>query len=128
MIDPACTILLVEDDPHVRGWLASALKSLGYKLIEAEDGERALDKVVGENLIDKIDLLISDMVMPVMGGDELADHIKKIKPSIKIILCSGYTQTRVHGGDKAPQNKYCFLSKPFSIKQLEKTIRIALQQ
>ncbi len=122
------TILLVEDDPHVRGWVSGALKSLGYKLIEAEDGERALDMVVNENLLDKIDLLISDVVMPVMSGEELAENIKKIKPSIKIILCSGYTQSRVFEGDKSQQNKYCFLSKPFSIKQLEQTIRVVLQQ
>jgi two-component system cell cycle sensor histidine kinase/response regulator CckA len=122
------TILLVEDDPHVRGWVSGALKSLGYKLFEAEDGERALDMVVNENLLDKIDLLISDVVMPVMSGEELAENIKKIKPSIKIILCSGYTQTRVFEGEKSHQNKYCFLSKPFSIKQLEQTIRVVLQQ
>jgi PAS domain S-box-containing protein len=122
------TILLVEDDPLVRGWISGALKSLGYNVIEAEDGERALDMVVSENLIDKIDLLVSDVVMPVMSGEELADNIKKIKPSIKIILCSGYTQSRVFEGDKSHQNKYAFLSKPFSIKTLEKTIRAVLQQ
>jgi len=121
------TILLVEDDSEVRNWISGALKSLGYNIIEAEDGERALDMVVNENLIDKIDLLISDIVMPAMNGEELADNIKEIKPSIKIILCSGYSQTRVYEGEKPLLNKYCFLSKPFSIKQLEKTIRTVLQ-
>jgi PAS domain S-box-containing protein len=121
------TILLVEDDSHVRGWISGALKSLGYNIIEAEDGERALDMVVNDNLIDNIDLLISDVVMPAMSGEELADNIKEIKPSIKIILCSGYTQTRVYEGEKSQQNKYVFLSKPFTIKKLEKTIRTVLQ-
>ena len=121
------TILLVEDDSHVRNWVSSALKSLGYNIIEAEDGERALDMVVNDNLLDKIDLLISDIVMPAMSGEELADNIKEIKTSIKVILCSGYTQTRVYEGDKYRQNEYYFLSKPFTIKELEKSIRIVLQ-
>ena len=121
------TILLVEDDSEVRNFVSGALKTLGYNVFEAEDGERALDMVVNDNLIDKIDLLISDIVMPAMSGEELADNIKAIKPSIKIILCSGYSQTKVYEGGKPVKNKYCFLAKPFSIKKLEKTIRMVLQ-
>ncbi len=121
------TILLVEDDAEVRVWISGALKALGYKVIEAEDGERALDMVVNNNLIDKIDLLISDVVMPSISGEELADNIKEIKPSIKVILCSGYAQTRVILGEKSNKSKYYFLSKPFTIRQLEKTIRAVLQ-
>ncbi len=49
---------------EVRTWASGALKSLGYNIIEAEDGERALDMVVNDNLIDTIDLLLSDIVMP----------------------------------------------------------------
>ncbi len=121
------TILLVEDDAAVRTWISGALKALGYKVIVAEDGERALDMVVNDDLLDSIDLLISDVVMPSVSGEELADNIKSLKPSIKIILCSGYAQTRVFHGEKSTQNKYCFLSKPFTIKELEKTIRSVLQ-
>jgi PAS domain S-box-containing protein len=121
------TVLLVEDDSEVRSWIAGALNKLGYKVFEAEDGERALDMVVNDNLIDDIDLLISDIVMPSMNGEELADNIKEMKPSIRIILCSGYAQSRVYEGDKLLQNKYSFLPKPFTIKKLEKTIRTVLQ-
>jgi len=122
------TILVVEDDPGVREWISEALQSLGYKVFEAEDGEKALDMAVNDNLIDKIDLLISDIVMPSMNGEELAENIKAIKPSIKIILCSGYSQSRVSFGEKTAQYKYPFLTKPFTIKELEKTIRSVLQQ
>lgn len=121
------TILLVEDDPHVRELMVGSLKSLGYNVIEVDNGQRALDMVVNNNLINKIDLLISDMVMPEMSGEELAENIKVIKPSIKIILCSGYSQTRVFEKDDSIQKKYSFLSKPFTIKKLEKTIRTVLQ-
>ena len=121
------TILLVEDDTEVRVWVSGALKALGYQVFEAEDGEHALDMVVNDDLIDKIDLLISDVVMPSISGEELADNIKTMKPSIKVILCSGYAQTRVMLGEKSNKSKYYFLSKPFTIRQLEKTIRAVLQ-
>ena len=120
------TILYVEDDFHVRDLVSTALKSLGYKVIEAENGEKALDKVVSGEIIHKIDLMISDIVMPEMGGEELAENIHQLNPKIKIILCSGYTDSQVTAGEKFAKNGYLFLAKPFSIKKLEKTIRQAL--
>jgi CheY-like chemotaxis protein len=121
------TILLVEDDSHVRKFVCNALKSLGYNIHVAENGERALNMVINDNLSDKIDLVITDVVMPVMSGEELAQNINQINPSIKVILCSGYTDSRIEVGEKSHNNRYHFLSKPFTIKKLEKTIRTVLQ-
>ena len=93
---------------------------------EAENGERALDKVVSTEIIHKIDLLISDIVMPEMGGEELANHVREIRPDLKILLCSGYTDSRISIKDFSDRNGYFFLPKPYTIKRLEKTIRFIL--
>jgi two-component system cell cycle sensor histidine kinase/response regulator CckA len=116
------TIFLVEDDYNVRELIANALKSFGYKVFEAENGERALDQIISNNLINKIDLLISDIVMPEMGGDELAGNIKQLNPRIKILLCSGHSDSRSSVSDKYNRDGYHFLSKPFTLEKLEKTI------
>jgi two-component system cell cycle sensor histidine kinase/response regulator CckA len=120
------TVLYVEDDFHVRDLVSTALKSLGYNVIEAENGEKALDKVVSSEAIHKLDVLITDIVMPEMGGEELAENIHQLNPKIKIILCSGYTDSQVTESERFTKDGYLFLAKPFSIKQLDKTIRMAL--
>lgn len=116
-------IFIVEDDPDVRTLAAEALKSFGYEVIEAENGVQALQKIQDENLTDKIDLLISDMVMPEMGGEELAEQVREINPKIKILLCSGYTQSRIFFNAQLGDNPYFFITKPYSIQNLQKKIR-----
>ena len=117
------TILYVEDDHNVRELMCQALKTLGYQVIEAENGKIALDRVNKESLLNKIDLVISDIVMPELNGEQLADALRKLRPDIKILLCSGFTDTRVSIGKKSRQNNYHFLPKPYSLNKLEKTIR-----
>ena len=90
--------------------------------LSMENGERALDKIVSNNLMHKIDLVISDIVMPEMGGDELAENIKQLNPAIKILLCSGHSDSRSSVSDKYDRDGYYFLSKPFTLEKLEKTI------
>ncbi|UCF62737.1 MAG: response regulator [bacterium] len=116
-------ILYVEDDHNVRELMVQALTTLGYQVIEAENGKIALDRVKKESLLHKIDLVISDIVMPEMNGEQLADTLRELRPDIKILLCSGFTDTRVSIGKKNKQNNYHFLPKPYSLNKLEKTIR-----
>jgi PAS domain S-box-containing protein len=122
------TILFVEDDVHVREWACNALKSFGYIIIEAEHGKHALELIKKDFLVDKIDLVISDIVMPEMGGEELADIIHEINPEIKIILCSGFTDSRISMKDTHGKNGYIFLPKPYTIKKLEKKVRSVLSE
>ncbi|MCF8056766.1 MAG: response regulator [Desulfocapsa sp.] len=91
------TILLVEDDPMVRRICVDILKNFGYSILEAENGEDALQ--VFERYHGKIDLLLTDVVMPRMGGTELAEKIRKLSPDIRVIFMSGYTENAiVHNG------------------------------
>ncbi len=122
------TILFVEDDADVRSLACQALKTFGYTVIEASNGQEALDLVNKEFLIDKIDLVISDIVMPEMNGEELADNLREIQSDIKILLCSGFTDSRV--ATKGIENKRgnYFLPKPYTIKNLEKMIRSILNE
>jgi DNA-binding NtrC family response regulator len=117
------TILCVEDDYNVRKLMCGALKSLGYQIIEAENGKVALEKVKKNFLWDKIDLVISDIIMPEMSGEDLASELRKTKPEMRILLCSGFTDSRVSLHDSYKQKGYHFLAKPYSLNKLEKTIR-----
>lgn len=121
------TILFVEDDLNVRQLAADALISFGYEVYEAENGKHALEIIEKNKLIDKIDLMISDMVMPIMGGEELSRQIKKMNPNVKIILSSGYTNSQMFTDDNNKDNNIYFLSKPYTIPKLENKIRSVLQ-
>src|SRR5262249_11520050 len=83
------TILLVEDDASVRGVLRDALRKLGYRVIEATQGLEAC--LIASQELDRLDLLLTDMVMPGMGGRELAQHLMTIKPELRILFMSGFT-------------------------------------
>ena len=122
------TILFVEDDKDVRNLASQALNTFGYKVIEAENGRQALDIITKDSLIDKIDLVISDIVMPEMDGEELAENLREINPDIKILLCSGFTDSRVAMREGKNRKGHHFLPKPYTIKNLEKMIRSILSE
>jgi two-component system cell cycle sensor histidine kinase/response regulator CckA len=121
------TILFVEDDANVRELMCTGLKAMGYKVIEAENGRHAMETLKKKALINKIDLVISDIVMPEMGGEELADSLRKLNPDIKILLCSGFTDSRISMSETHTRNGYSFLPKPYTIKKMEKKITSILQ-
>lgn len=121
-------LLYVEDDASLRELFCNALKSLGYQVIEAENGKQALEIVKKQSLTNKIDLVISDIVMPEMGGEELAECLKKLNPAIKILLSSGFTDSRISLNEANRENGYYFLPKPYTVKKLEKTIRSILSE
>ncbi len=83
------TVLIVEDEAGVRRLLRHVLESRGYKVLEATDGEQAL-RVYCESA-DRIELVLTDMIMPRMGGRELATRLSEMEPDVKIVFMSGYT-------------------------------------
>ena len=119
------TILLAEDEEAVRAFASESLDSLGYKVLQAANGIDAL-KIVQDNG-KKIQLVISDVVMPEMGGKELIDRINELLPDVKVIFASGYTDSHiVHSG--VLKNGVNFIQKPYSIQKLAKKVRDVLDQ
>ena len=114
------TIMLVEDDDPVRIFGARALRNKGYKVIEATSGEAALDLI--HNAAEKIDLLITDVVMPHMDGPGLVREVREIHPELKVIFISGYTEDAFRQRLDSDSG-IDFLPKPFSLKQLAAKVR-----
>ncbi len=120
------TVLLVEDEPLVRDLAHRLLCQQGYTVLQATNGEEAL-RVAQDHGGDKIHLLLTDVVMPQMGGKELADQLKLLIPEIKILYTSGYTDNAiVHHGVLDPGTH--FLQKPFSPKTLSHKVREVLDR
>ena len=119
------TILIVEDEENVLEFAKEALQSSGYHVLEARDGIEALEILTKNS--DNIDLIISDVVMPRMGGQELSEEVKKRYPGLKIIMMSGYTDSQIirSGAESQSVN---FLYKPFSIKIILKKVREILDR
>jgi PAS domain S-box-containing protein len=117
------TILLVEDQDDVRTLARHLLESRGYEVLEAANGREALG--VAEKFTAPIHLLLSDVVMPGMGGRELADRIVVLRPGIKVLFVSGYTDDAVmRQGISAAQTN--FLQKPFTGETLHLNVRKVL--
>ena len=115
----ASTVLLVEDDPLVRNVALRALESAGYKVLESGNGHGAL--AMAHSCDDEIDLLITDVVMPLMGGRELAQELSALHPKTSILFMSGYTDDAVvrHGiMDKDIE----YLQKPFTAESLVRRV------
>jgi two-component system, cell cycle sensor histidine kinase and response regulator CckA len=114
------TILLVEDEPAVRQLFAMALNRAGYQVFEAGNGEEAV-KIFDEHA-EAIDLLLTDMRMPHMGGAELAKELRNRKAGLKLICISGYPGTM---GTASPTD---FLAKPFSRDEMLNKVREVLDR
>jgi two-component system cell cycle sensor histidine kinase/response regulator CckA len=119
------TILLVEDSQGVRSLAARVLRSLGYKLLEAENGFDALRVIQGEGLAG-IDLIFTDVTMPKMGGRELVEKVRGIRPGIRVLFTSG-----APGADVALKSLFsgpgtAFLHKPFTPSELANAVRDGL--
>jgi len=118
------SILVLEDDISVRHISVRVLRSLGYDVIEAANGDDA-QQLIGERGGKKIDLLLTDMVMPHMSGRHFADWLRKTSPQTKVIFISGYLEESLHPADRRDQGMF-FLPKPFDPEQLATKIREAL--
>src|SRR5689334_16217355 len=119
------TILLVEDEDAVRLFGARALRNKGYRVLEARDGEAALEIVGGEG--GGIDLLVTDVVMPRMDGPTLAREIRARRPDMKVIFISGYAEDDFRRRLDEDAHIH-FLAKPFSLKQLAGKVKDALRE
>jgi two-component system cell cycle sensor histidine kinase/response regulator CckA len=108
------TVMLVEDEDPVRIFGARALRNKGYKVLEAKSGEDALESIRNG---EKIDLLITDVVMPRMDGPALIREVREIHPDLKVIFISGYTEDSFRQRLDSDSEIH-FLPKPFSLKQL----------
>jgi PAS domain S-box-containing protein len=105
------TVLLVEDQPEVRNFAGDTLRAHGYRVIQAENASVALRLCEGER--ERIDLVLTDVVMPDMGGKELADLLAEQRPGIKVLFMSGYTDN-AHLQHGVPRKGTDFIQKPFS--------------
>jgi two-component system cell cycle sensor histidine kinase/response regulator CckA len=114
------TILLVEDEPAVRQLFAQALSRAGYRVYEARNGQEAIK--VFDQYGDGIDMLLTDMRMPYMGGAELAQHLRARRRTLKLLCVSGYP-----GGADAEITSD-FLAKPFSRDDLLAKVREVLDR
>jgi len=117
------TVLLVEDDKMVRRITAQMLKKLGYTTIVAANAAEAL--TLSKKISKTIDLLIADVIMPKMNGQELREKIHSFYPGVKTLFMSGYTSNAMMQKDFLPDN--CnFIQKPFGLQDLEKKIKETL--
>jgi hypothetical protein len=113
------TILIAEDEPDLRNLLQNLLHSAGYQLLIAPDGKKALE--IAEEHTGKIDLLLSDVVMPEMSGVDLAKALKTKRPESRIILTSAYSQ-----GMLVMDSDWVFIPKPYFPQRLLEEVGKAL--
>ncbi|MDX1776231.1 MAG: response regulator [Desulfobulbales bacterium] len=116
------TVLVVDDDPLMLNVIEQGISFYGYKPIVASNGEEAL-KVAAEK---KIDLLVTDIMMPGMNGIDLAKKFAVINPEAKILFMSGYVCPSIaHQG--IPESEFAFIQKPFApdtlVKKVQKVLR-----
>jgi CheY-like chemotaxis protein len=118
------TVLLVEDEPLLREMDIMVLSGLGFRVLPAENGVEAL-RLVEENSGQKIHLLVTDVLMPEMGGLELAERLRAGSPQTKVIFCSGCAEDTIlpQGGSAG----ISFMQKPYSITTLTDKVREALE-
>lgn len=110
-------VLLVEDEPAVRSSTAELLSQLGYTVLPAPDGQSALDVVAGHK--GPIDIVVTDVVLPRLSGPSLVRELRGLRPGIKVIYISGYSQQTIPSGE-------VLIGKPFELGELASKLRQAL--
>ncbi len=122
------TVLLVEDEDLIREIVRDFLNRAGYTVLEARDGQQAIDDHADR--IGDVDILVSDVVMPRMGGLRLAGELRKRVPDLPVVFMSGYSREHAEGGrDQSPPDaRSAFLLKPFTRDRLLTVLRKTLQE
>jgi CheY-like chemotaxis protein len=117
------TVLLVEDEEMVRRMTREVLEGAGYRVLEASSGFEALRVSAGH--AGRLDLIVTDVVMPGMSGRELAERLAPSRPGMKVLYMSGHTDDAIfhHGVTQAGTG---FLQKPFTPDALERRVRALL--
>jgi len=117
------TLLIVEDEEMVRNITSRILKNCGYNILTAENGEEALNIIQQQK--DQIQLVLTDVVMPKMGGKDLSENLKSVLPKVPLIYMSGYTDNADIIDDLAGSEIH-FIQKPFTPYGLSKKVREVL--
>jgi CheY-like chemotaxis protein len=119
------TVLLVDDEDTIREVGGELLEAMGYRVLLAEDGKKALETYQQNQ--DEIDVVLLDMVMPNMGGGEAYDRLREIDPDVKVLLSSGFS---IDGEATKILARGCdgFIQKPFTMKDLSERIRQVVQE
>jgi two-component system cell cycle sensor histidine kinase/response regulator CckA len=118
---------LVEDEDAVRAFASRALKGRGYDVHEAASGVEALEKMA--EIDNKVDLVISDVVMPEMDGPTLLRQLRGKLPKIKFVFMSGYAEEAFAKNlPDSEREQFGFLPKPFTLKQLVTTVKETLEE
>ncbi len=119
---PKKRILLAEDDDSMRGFLERALNAAGYEVVSFANGKDAFDRIQQ----DPFTLLLTDIVMPLMDGIELARRASEIDPQLKIMFITGFAAVTLNNGVETPKNSRV-LSKPFHLKDLVREVDTLLE-
>jgi CheY-like chemotaxis protein len=117
------TVLLVEDEESVRQLVRETLAAKGYRVVEADNGESGV--AVAAKHQGKIDLVITDVVMPGMGGRELVKQLAQTRPETKVLYLSGYTEDAIVS-EGTIESGAAFLQKPFTLQNLARKVREVL--
>ena len=119
------TVLIVEDEKSVRDMAIRILKRLGYNVLQAPDGGQAF--MLAEKYTDKIDLLVTDVIIPGMNGRQLAERLIQIHPEMKVLYTSGYTENAIAHHGVIDEGLH-FIGKPYTPQALAKKLRDVLER
>ncbi|MAF53682.1 MAG: response regulator [SAR202 cluster bacterium] len=120
------TVLVVEDEPLVREIATSTLHRQGYNMLVAGNGLDAL-RIVDQSALGAISLVVTDVVMPLMGGKELAERLAECHPLIKVMFTSGYTDDQFSQAEMISE-RAAFVRKPFKPAELARKVREVLDR
>jgi PAS domain S-box-containing protein len=113
------TVLIVDDESSLRKVLKTALKGMGFEVLDAQDGVEAIE--LFQRHSDKIRLVLCDLTMPRMDGWQTLSALRKLDPRMPVILCSGYSESQVMAGDHSDRPQ-AFLNKPYEYEKLRETV------
>ncbi|MEM7743669.1 MAG: ATP-binding protein [Pseudomonadota bacterium] len=117
-------VMLVEDEAPVRSFASRALKLRGYRVVEADSAEAAMELL--NNGAEDVEVLVSDVVMPGMDGPTFAAKARALRPALRVVFISGYAEDSFRRNLK--DKDFHFLSKPFSLNELTATVKIAMDE
>jgi PAS domain S-box-containing protein len=119
------TILVVDDEEDVRALVARVLQAEGYRVYQAEDGQRAIEVLA--QCKDEVDLVVLDLVMPRMDGVETFRRLREVKPDVRVLVSSGYSPDQ-EGRDLLEEGAAGFLQKPYDMDQVLRKVREVLDR